>query len=247
MKKNFYIIKNKESNIVINEYQLKNPCIKDFFFQYKVETNLLCDFKISEKFFCFYLSMKYHEAFPLYIESKLSQNIPCKILFCMYDLLNKEITIDNFINSQEFKFKFDLANSNFNLFTENINDIKSDQQNNIEKILTDLNFLCLNNKTLLIICNNSYDLCQYIYALSQIDNIEINEKVKSSNEEELTETLCIIDKINKTDAGNLLVNFNNIKTLANTSGYNLSNIPGITNNKKISIIELFNYNLKKFN
>src|SRR5690242_6429529 len=103
-KKNFQSNNNKNNfNIIVSSVQLKNPILNDFFFGYNIEKDkekaLLYDFKICEKYFCFFLSLKYHEAYPSYIEEKLkifeqkkiiaqvnnnSNNI-YKYLFCIFD------------------------------------------------------------------------------------------------------------------------------------------------------------------
>jgi hypothetical protein len=243
MKKNFTQPKN--SNIIINEYQLKNPLVREFTFEYKTQNNLNCDFKIADKFNCYFLSLKYHEAYPLYIESRITQNKEdkIKILFCMYDL-----QIDApVLNTQEFNFNLSLVLDNFTENTFTINEggevIKSDK---IEKIFTDLNFICLHLNVLLVICYNGFDLSQYVYSLSQIDKVEYMPGKTLTFEEQITESLCMINNINKTDSANLLKSFQNLKSIANASPQLISLIPGFTENKKKSILDFFNYDFLNF-
>jgi hypothetical protein len=242
------ILQPKTSNIIVNEYQLKNPYVKEFTFDYKTQSNLNCDFKIADKFNCYFLSLKYHEAYPSYIETRISQNKEdkIKILFCLYDLQQK--TDKPVLNSQEFNFNLSLVLDNFteNTFAlnEGIEIIKSEK---IEKIFTDLNFICLNLNILLVICYNGYDLSQYVYSLSQIDKVENTQGVKILPfEEQLTESLCMIYNINKTDAANLLTSFQNLKSIAHASSQIISLIPGFTDKKKKSISDFFDYEFTNF-
>jgi hypothetical protein len=245
MKKNF--IQPKTSNILINDFQLKNPYVKEFTFEYKAQSNLNCDFKIADKFNCYFLSMKYHEAYPSYIESRIIQNKEekIKILFCMFDI-QQQAEVGSIMDNHEFNFNLSLVLDNFNenTFTinENVNIIKSDK---IEKIFTDLNFICLNLNVLLVICYNGYDLSQYVYSLSQIDKVD-NVGKALTFEEQVSESLSMINNINKTDSANLMTSFQNLKSVANASYQLLSLIPGFTEKKKKSIQDFFNYEFSNF-
>jgi hypothetical protein len=264
-----------EFNIVVNTIQLKNPIIKEFFFGYNSDPTIPCDFKIAEKYFCFFLSMKYHQAYPTYIENKLMQSAlhnsisdaNClKFLFCVYDLTEgKDSTHEK---KPKFPKYFDYCHDgetdsennslNNNLFHDLIDcsdnkgskDSSSDSScipTTIEKLLTDLNFICLNNKTTFILCYSGYDLAQYLYSLSQMHNNDYGlDKIKSiSLEDDLIDTISIIHKINKTDAQNLLSNFQDIKSIVNSSSQLLSLVPGMNNKKIKSIEEFFNFEFSK--
>jgi hypothetical protein len=245
MKKKFTHQKN--SNILINEYQLKNPHVKEFNFEYKAQRDLNCDFKISDKFNCYFLSLKYHEAYPTYIESRITQSKEdkIKILFCMYDIQNHVET--PLAENQDFNFNLSLVLDNYSQNTFSINEspsaIKSDK---IEKIFTDLNFICLNLNVLLIICYTGFDLSQYIFSLSQIDKVDNTGTKPLTFEEQVTESLTMINNINKTDSAHLINSFQNLKSIANASGQLLSLVPGFTDKKKKSIQDFFNYDFNNF-
>lgn len=261
MKKKF--VKKIDSNIIINDYQLKNPFVREFTFEYKTQNGLNCDFKVSDKFNCYFLSLKYHQAFPSYIETRISQNKEkdlLKILFCIYDLQEVINGIDNINLSKNQDLNFNLSlvlddsdisqNTFKTTHTGTIPIMDSKRSEIIEKILTDLNFICLNLDTLLVICYNGYDLGQYIYSLSQIDKVDnkVTGPVRQIPiEDKLAETVCMIDNINKTDAANLFTNFNNLRSIANANNNILSLIPSFTDRKKKSISDTFNYDFSNFN
>jgi ERCC4-type nuclease len=268
--------KKNEYNIIVNTIQLKNPIIREFFFGYNSDPTIPCDFKIADKYFCFFLSMKYHQAFPTYIENKLSQFIlqntendsNCiKFLFCVYDLTEgkdstkeiKKTKIRNFL--ENFRTNSDMSEDSLseNIFSDlidqtedknsnNSNHISSASNNNVEKLLTDLNFICLNNKTTFILCYSGYDLSQYLYSLSQMHNNDYGQdKIKSiSLEDDLIDVISIAPNINKTDAQNLVSNFQNIKSIVNSSSQLISLVPGMSSKKIKSIEEFFNFEFSKF-
>jgi hypothetical protein len=241
----------QETNIIINEVQAKNPYIKDFFFNYKLQSKLNCDFQISNKYNCYFLSLKYHEAFPTYIEGRISSNKEeglIKILFCIYDLPTQENNKSKIYNTNDFNLalceNFEKSNNIF----YNDGGTKQTSNSKIEKLLIDLNFICLNLNTLFIICYKGYDLAQYIYSLSLLDKNEGNLDNRLKNvtfEEDLIESICMIDKLNKNDATNLLTSFHNIRSISTASSQLISLIPGITDKKKKRIVEFFNYEFKK--
>jgi hypothetical protein len=259
--------KTKDTNITVHSIQLKNPILKDFFFAYNTDPNLPSDFAVSNKYFCFFLSLKYHEAFPAYIDDKLSkfdQNAKIqsnttgilKYLFCIVDIVDQDQS-DKLISLKEDK----LFNLNLEMtLSENSSDLFSDlncqknndpcpfvQESKLEKLMTDLNFICMNNNTMLVLCYSGFDLAQYIYSLSQMENTSyIEERINSINiEENILEALCMIDKINKNDATSLLNNFQDIRSICNSSAQILSLVPGMNHKKIKSIEEFFNFNFKK--
>jgi hypothetical protein len=245
MKKNFA---QNNSNIVINEYQLKNPFVKEFTFDYKTQSNLNCDFKIADRFNCYFLSLKYHEAYPSYIESRMVQNKEdkIKILFVIYDL--KEEQSEALISNPEYNFNLSLVLDNYTdntfMLNEDSSAIKSDK---IEKMMTDLNFICLNLNALFVICYNGFDLSQYVYSLSQIDKVNNTSTGKVLTfEEQISEALCMINNINKTDSANLINSFQNIKSIANANYQLISLVPGFTDKKKKSTSDFFNYDFSNF-
>ena len=157
---NTKIFKNNKSeyNIIVNTIQLKNPIVKEFFFGYNSDSTISCDFKIADKYYCFFLSMKYHEAYPTYIENKLSQfntqtssldpNSCIKFLFCIVDLtegkeINKEATHykipiflnknfkENYSTFNEENIFYNLLNSN----TEACPESEGKSEDKIEKLL----------------------------------------------------------------------------------------------------------------
>lgn len=268
--------KNKKNdfNIVVNTIQLKNPIIKEFFFGYNSDPTIPCDFKIADKYFCFFLSMKYHQAYPTYIENKLSQftlqNIATdciKFLFCVYDLTqakdstneNKKTKIRSYL--ENFRNKSDIGEDSLgeNIFSDlmnytddknsnNSNHFSTSSNNNVEKLLTDLNFICLNNHTTFILCYSGYDLSQYLYSLSQMHNNDYGQdKLKFvSLEDDLIDVISIAPNVNKTDAQNLLSNFQDIRSIVNSSSQLKSLVPGISSKKIKSIEEFFNFEFSKF-
>lgn len=262
--------KSKETNITVHSIQLKNPILKDFFFAYNTDAQLLSDFAVSNKYFCFFLSLKYHEAFPAYIDEKLTkcnQNVKIqsnsgilKYLFCLVDIADQDQT-DKLISLKQDK----LFNLNLEItLSENSSDLFSDlnsykkseinvnqsfpniQESKLEKLMTDLNFICMNHNTMLVLCYSGYDLAQYIYSLSQMENTSyIEEKINSINiEENILEALCMIEKINKNDATSLLSNFQDIRSICNSNSQILSLVPGMNQKKIKSVEEFFNFNFK---
>lgn len=248
-------MKNKnlnQNNIFIHQFQINNPLIKDFFFNYKVENNLECDFKIADKYFCYFLSLKYHETFPTYIDARINSNVGTnkgnyKYLFCMFDINTNdyETTLKNLEEDITIKMNLDIIYDemdNDNIF-DNLdlgNKKNKTTVNRVEALLTDINFICINANTTLVLCYSGYDLAQYIYSLSQMQNNEYGvDRMKTINqEEELIETLCTIDKLNKNDATNLLKTFQDVKTVLNSNSNLLSLAPGMTQ-KKIKAIDDF--------
>jgi hypothetical protein len=243
--------KKSSSNILISTVQLKNPIIKDFFFAYNTDSTMICDFKISEKYFCYFLSLKYHDAFPTYIEARLNQlilkNQEQKFLFMIFDMSagNPSTLSKDDILYRVLTNKICDENSQ-NIFQENSQN-KNISDSKIEKLLTDLNLICLNSKTSLILCYSGYDLAQYLYSLSQMQNNDYGgDKMKHINlEEDLIETVACIQNINKTDANNLLSNFKDIKTICNASNQLLSLVPGMNQKKAKNIPEFFNFEFNK--
>lgn len=255
----------KKSNIFVNQIQSKNPIIKDFFFYYTLDTQIKCDFKVADKFNCFFLSLKYHELYPSYIEEKLNtynQNFnddnSIKYLLCLVDLKFSEES-DSTHQIQNFKitdlnFKISNKDYNFNIFEEtedilidncNLNEIKT-QNEKLERLLTDLNFICINKNIVFILCYSGYDIAQFIYSLSQMDNISfIEDKMKINNlEENILEILGYIDTFNKNDASSLISNFQDIKSIFNSNYQILSLIPGMTNKKIKSLEDFLKYDFK---
>jgi hypothetical protein len=249
-------MKNKqtqETNIIINEIQTKNPYSKDFFFNYKVQKDLICDFCIANKYHCYFLSLKYHEAYPTYIDNRIISNKTLdiiKILFCIYDLPTASNTKSDMLSQNAFNVSLCLNDVSLsgNIFTDDGSLSKGNNNTKIEKLMIDLNFICLSSNVLLVICYKGYDLAQYIYSLSLMDKTEGPSAVDKRGitfEEDLIESICMIDKINKNDATNLLTSFHNIRSISTASSQLISLIPGITEKKKNSINEFFTHEFKK--
>jgi hypothetical protein len=256
-KNSFY---NKKSNITINSIQLKNPIIKDFFFAYNQDSTLICDFEVSEKFACFFLSMKYHEIYPTYIEERLTKfehsthKRDQKFLFCLVDINDKNSDINSIQNLAQNKMLQTNLNiilhdfTNLNLIDYREELVVDKEASKIEKILTDLNMICLARNSGLVLCYSGYDIAQFIYSLSQSENSSfVEDKIKSMNlEEDIIESLCMIEKINKTDAGNLIKYFKDIRTVLTSSSQLLSLVKGMNNNKIKSIEEFIQYDFSNF-
>lgn len=119
----------------------------------------------------------------------------------------------------------------------------------IENSLKELNFICMNTNTAFIVCHSGYDIAQYIYSLSRYEmSDEGDGKLKISNaEEQFIETLCNIEKVNRTDAANLLSNFQDIKSVCTASTQLLNLVPGINEKKIKSIDEFFNFEFNSMN
>lgn len=119
------VIKKKPqiTDIKVSCIQIKNPIIKHFFFNYDLEkdeeNSRLFDFKILDKFVCFFLSLKYHQKYPSYILDKITtfdekmrtikNENHFKFLFCLFDESDedadnkvKALKGDNLLNSTTF-------------------------------------------------------------------------------------------------------------------------------------------------
>ena len=123
------------------------------------------------------------------------------------------------------------------------------ENSKLESVLQDLNSICLNFNTAFILCYSGYDMANYIYSLSQNENSSyMEDKLKSlSMSEDILEALCMIEKINKTDATNLLNNFIDIKSVLTSSSRLLSLVPGMNENKIKSIEDFLSYDFSDFN
>jgi hypothetical protein len=250
----------KKSNITIHSIQLKNPIVKEFFFAYNQDSTLMCDFEVSEKFACFFLSMKYHEIYPTYIEERLtkfdisSQKRDIKFLFCLLDINDNKSDPSNYqslIKSKSLQNNLNIILHDFshlNLIDNHEDKPEDKEVSRIEKILTDLNMICLTRNSGLILCYSGYDIAQFIYSLSQSENSSyVEDKIKSMNiEEDVIEALCMIEKINKTDAGNLIKYFKDIRTILTSSSQLLSLVNGMNVNKIKSIEDFVQYDFKNF-
>jgi ERCC4-type nuclease len=139
-----------------------------------------------------------------------------------------------------------------NLFTMLHMDNNEQQQHNtpyddIERIITDINILCIDKHVTLIIGFTHNELAQDIHAISIVTNSNNNNKVKQHKHkryeignDDVINTLTCIDNINKTDANNLLLNFKDIVTLCKANESTLSLLPKLSDNKVKMVYSFFN-------
>ncbi len=240
------------SQIFINENQRNNPIVKDFLFNFSYKNDLKCDFKPKDNIECFFLSLKYHLIYPQYISNKfknLSKNDFLGItryLICFYDI--KE---NNDLKEKEDKILEILNNDKNNIFIpKKTKENNSESIGKIEKELININMLCEENNILLLLSFSSKEIGQYIHSLSLIGEENKNYKSKIKNEiqpDDLIETLCCIDKINKNDAKKLFNEYKNINQIFTNINSKNEEINQLIDNKKINAIkEFLNFDFNNF-
>ena len=92
--------------LLINPSQVGNPIWKNIKNSYSIDEKLVADFVFPDsKISIIFLSLKYHYAYPLYIQQKIDsfskaseyKEYPNKILICLFD----ENDINNYLNDIE--------------------------------------------------------------------------------------------------------------------------------------------------
>ena len=236
--------------IEINENQRNNPVIKDFKFAFSYKKDLKCDFKPKENIECFYLSFKCHLFNPQYISNKLknlSKNNYSGItryLICFLDVIVK-----NDEKEKEDKISEILNNEKTNIFIPNK---KKENLNEsiIETELININLLCEENDVLLLLSFSSKEVSQYIHSLSLLGNQNTNyiskNKLTKPNDD-LIETLCCIDTINKNDAKKLFLEYKNIYQILINNGNKENEKKILDDQKNKSIKEFLNFEFNNFN
>lgn len=256
--------KKPKSNITIHTNQSNNSIIKEFFFIYQYSNDIPCHFQIDSKYYCYYLSLKFHETNPMYISSALKNTsektkLKPRFLFLLFDYVSsieEKSSIDAAISSPIFQINANLFNTNnqSELLFSNHKDNESLSLLNdskIEKMLLDINIICIKMNVCFILCFSGKDVAQYIYLLSMLDNDNYNTRKKAMNvvttNDELIEAICYIDLIKKKNANNILMNFKDITGIGLANKSSLSSITKINNDKANSIFEFFNYEFSQLN
>ena len=239
------------SQIFINENQRNNPIVKDFKFNFSYKNDLKCDFKPKENIECIYLSLKYHLIYPQYISNKfknLSKNDFLGItryLICFFDI--KE---NNDLKEKEDKIYEILNNENNNIFIPEKKENNSESISKIEKELININMICEEYNILLLLSFSSKEIGQYIHSLSLIgeENKKYKSKIKNDNQsDDLIETLCCIDTINKNDAQKLFNEYKSIYQIFSNINSKNEEINNLIDNKKINAIkEFLNFDFNNF-
>ena len=237
--------------IFINENQRNNPIVKDFLFNFSYKNDLKCDFKPKDNIECFYLSLKYHLIYPQYISNKfknLSKNDFLGItryLICFFDI--KE---NNDLKEKEDKIYEILNNENNNIFIPEKKENNSESISKIEKELININMICEEYNILLLLSFSSKEIGQYIHSLSLIgeENKNYKYKIKNDNQsDDLIETLCCIDTINKNDAQKLFNEYKSIYQIFSNINSKNEEINNLIDNKKINAIkEFLNFDFNNF-
>ena len=238
--------------IFINENQRNNPIVKDFKFNFSYKNDLKCDFKPKENIECIYLSLKYHLIYPQYISNKfknLSKNDFLGItryLICFFDI--KE---NNDLKEKEDKISEILKKENNNFFIpDKTKENKNESIGKIEQELININILCEEYNILLLLTFSSKEIGQYIHSLSLIgeENKNYKSKIKNENQcDDLIETICCIDTINKNDANKLFNEYKSISNIFSNINSNDENIKTLIDNKKINaIIEFLYFDFNNF-
>ena len=237
--------------IFINENQRNNPIVKDFLFNFSYKNDLKCDFKPKDNIECFYLSLKYHLIYPQYISNKfknLSKNDFLGItryLICFFDI--KE---NNDLKEKEDKIYEILNNENNNIFIPEKKGNNSESISKIEKELININMICEEYNILLLLSFSSKEIGQYIHSLSLIgeENKKYKSKIKNDNQsDDLIETLCCIDTINKNDAQKLFNEYKSIYQIFSNINSKNEEINNLIDNKKINAIkEFLNFDFNNF-
>ena len=234
-----------QSTILVNKSQSSNPFLKSFFFPYTFSSSITADFQLNTNIDVYFLSFRYHKQYPSYISTRFLQLNPSSTnyLLFLYDIPN-DITTDPSlqmsINTNMHLLTADSTDDN--LFTMLHMDNNEQQQHNtpyddIERIITDINILCIDKHVTLIIGFTHNELAQDIHAISIVTNSNNNNKVKRKHKQhdigndDVISTLTCIDNINKTDANNLLLNFKDIVTLSKANESTLSLLPKLSDNK----------------
>lgn len=243
-----------QSTILVNKSQSSNPFLKSFFFPYTFSSSITADFQLNTNIDVYFLSFRYHKQYPSYISTRFLQLNPSSTnyLLFLYDIptdITTDPSLQMSINTNMHLLTADSTDDN--LFTMLHMDNNEQQQHNtpyddIERIITDINILCIDKHVTLIIGFTHNELAQDIHAISIVTNSNNNNKVKRKHKQhdigndDVISTLTCIDNINKTDANNLLLNFKDIVTLSKANESTLSLLPKLSDNKVKMVYSFFN-------
>ena len=169
-----------------------------------------------------------------------------RYLICFFDI--KE---NNDLKEKEDKILEILNNEKNNIFIpKKTKENNSESIGKIEKELININMLCEENNILLLLSFSSKEIGQYIHSLSLIGEENKNYKSKIKNEiqpDDLIETLCCIDTINKNDAQKLFNEYKNINQIFTNINSKNEEINQLIDNKKINAIkEFLNFDFNNF-
>lgn len=248
-----------QTNIIVNKSQSSNPLLKSFFFPYTFSSSITADFQINTHIDLYFLSFRYHKQYPSYISTRFLQLNPSSTnyLLFLYDIPNDNSTHCDTITDLSIQMNI---NTNMHLLNEDSVDDnvftmlqmdKDEHTHNtpyehIERIITDINILCVDKNVTLIIGFTHSELAQDIHAISIVTNSNTNNKMKHKHKhheignDDVISTLTCIDNINKTDANNLLLNFKDIETLSRANESTLSLLPKLSENKVKMVYSFFN-------
>jgi hypothetical protein len=246
-----------QTTILVNKSQSSNPLLKSFFFPYTFSSSITADFQINTNTDLYFLSFRYHKQYPSYISTRFLQLNPSSTnyLLFLYDIPNDDATHCDISTDASIQMNI---NTNMHLLTEDSVDdnlftmlhMDKDEQthttqyDDIERIITDINILCIDKHVTLIIGFTHNELAQDIHAMSIVTNNNNKMKHKHKQHEigndDVISTLTCIDNINKTDANNLLLNFKDIVTLSKANESTLSLLPKLSDNKVKMVYSFFN-------
>ena len=243
-----------QSTILVNKSQSSHPFLTTFFFPYTFSSSITADFQLNTNIDVYFLSFRYHKQYPSYISTRFLQLNPSSTnyLLFLYDIptdITTDPSLQMSINTNMHLLTADSTDDN--LFTMLHMDNNEQQQHNtpyddIERIITDINILCIDKHVTLIIGFTHNELAQDIHAISIVTNSNNNNKVKRKHKQhdigndDVISTLTCIDNINKTDANNLLLNFKDIVTLSKANESTLSLLPKLSDNKVKMVYSFFN-------
>lgn len=247
-----------QSKIIVNHSQSNNPLIKSFFFKYSFSQNIKSDFQLNNCINCYFLSLRYHQQYPTYISSRLQLD-PLKstsrYLLCYYDINPTSLHQNDKFLTKNFKIIANLLNENTN--EDNIFEIsnKTKERNEdlyspIENMLIDINLMCIDQGVNFILCFSNGEVAQYLYSLSLMgsnltNNLTKKNLIHNINNDDIINSLCYIDGINKNDASNLLTYFKDIKSICGANDSLLSLVPKMNQVKINQLKMFFNYEIKK--
>lgn len=247
-----------QCKIIVNHSQSNNPLIKSFFFKYSFSQNIKSDFQLNDTINCYFLSVRYHQQYPTYISSRLQLD-PLKstprYLLCYYDINPTTLHQNDKSLSKNFQIIVNLLNENNNEdnvfeICNNIKERNEDLYSPIENMLIDINLMCIEQGVNFILCFSNGEVAQYIYSLSLMNSNLTNNLTKKNlmydiNNDDIINSLCYIDGINKNDASNLLTYFKDIKSICGANDCLLSLVPKMNQSKINQLKMFFNYEFKK--
>ena len=250
----------QSSNIYVSQLQKNNKIIvNEFNFAFHLTDDIISDFHVKHDDFsydCFYLSLKYHELFPDYIQRRLEEAVKIKMdttfSFILFLLVDIKFDEENKIKKVSKRIQSILSKYSEEYIYEDLDDdydLSNPKERFIYEALFKINLVCFENKVFLILCFEPYDIGQYIYSLSLVkNNVHTGnlQVMKLSEDENLVDSLCSIDKINKNDATNLLKYFRDLRSISFANKNLLQLVPKMNTNKLSSLEGFLNFSFNNF-